>query len=143
MAGNVDVHYWPVSGVDTGCLAEIGTSYKPIDEGLFATDDRGYIRMIPQPNPWATSGAGSPTDDAIITKAPVAPRIRPRALNTTNTVSNSKVEEVFAVISGHTWSVFMVKLMRFQLTHIVYHRRSVLASAVWLLEIDVEPLEQT
>ena len=48
-AGNVDMFYWPKSGVNADCLSIIGTSHRPVDEGFFTSDRRWrkeYVELL-------------------------------------------------------------------------------------------------
>lgn len=55
--GNVDVYYWPVSGVNDDCVSTIGSNFNnPVTE-LLVTDDRGYPYWKAQTNPWGQSGS--------------------------------------------------------------------------------------
>lgn len=113
--GNVDLFYWPVSGANSDCVSEIGTSESPINDDLFTTDDYGYKHFASGPNPYATESIsrGPP----LITSSPSPPvplrlRLRYHSLakftfNSSDAVNNSiptnkTIPGNIAVVSGHT-----------------------------------------
>lgn len=102
VGGNVDVYFWPVPGVNTDCLATIGTTVaSDIDQRLLISDVRGVGGgwWKSQSNPYDLERLNSLSNSAPL------PNLKARGYTLLSTVNDSSGSTTVVTQNGFTLSV--------------------------------------
>ena len=113
----MDVYYWPVTGANSDCVSEIGTSFKNPATELMVTDDRGYPYWKAQPNPWGQNSSENLTSITIPPEQALIGDVNPLSAPTniiyargywqinTTLAANLSSSEAIATIGDFRWYI--------------------------------------